>query len=85
MSFTDEEIKLMFAKPVPTDKDRLDWLCKFITNKGLNGLRKIPWTVYNEDGESLMNRKTISEEDVGGIEFDRAAIDKAMAAERKAT
>lgn len=61
------------------DKERLDWLLEYITGKGLNGLKKLPWTVYDEEGESLMHRQTINEDEVGDIRFDRRAIDAARA------
>lgn len=62
------------------DSARLDWLLSYITQYGLNGMSKLSWTVYDEDGHSLMHRKTISEDEVGEVRFDRTAIDAAMKA-----
>lgn len=62
------------------DKRRLEWLCEYITSNGLDGMQKIAWSVYDDDGKSLMHRKTVSEDEVGEIRFDRAAIDAAMSA-----
>lgn len=60
------------------DTRRLNWLCKYITDYGLNGFESIAWSVYDEDGKSLMNRETVSEDEVGDLRFDRAAINRAM-------
>jgi C4-type Zn-finger protein len=65
-------------RELDADKSRLDWLCDYITNKGLDGMQKIAWTVYDEDGKSLMDRETVSDDEVEEIKFDRAAIDAAM-------
>lgn len=60
------------------DTRRLNWLCKYITDYGLNGFESIAWSAYDEDGKSLMNRKTVSEDEVGDLRFDRSAINRAM-------
>ena len=59
------------------DKARLDWLCDFITSTGLNGMKRLTWTLFDDEGESLMHREKVSEEEVGDMRFDRAAIDAA--------
>lgn len=42
------------------DRARLDFICKFITTKGLIGLKQLTWTVYDEEGKSLMGRAAVS-------------------------
>jgi hypothetical protein len=71
--------------PAITETRRLDWLLNYITAHGINGLFKLAWTVYDEDGVSLMNQKLVSEDDVGEVLFDRAAIDSAMDATEAAS
>lgn len=60
------------------DARRLSWLCKFITEYGLNGFESIAWSAYDDNGESLMRRKAVAEDEVGDVCFDRAAINRAM-------
>lgn len=62
------------------DSEGLDWLLKYITNKGINGLRKLVWSVYDEEGKLLNHRATITEDEVGEIRFDRPAIAAARSA-----
>lgn len=64
--------------PGRSDTERLDWLCDFITAKGYNGLKKLVWSLYDEDGASLNHCKTVTEDEVADLKFDRAAVDRAM-------
>lgn len=66
--------------PAVGDKERLDFLLDYITSKGLNGMKKIVWSLYDDEGESLNHLKKVSEEDVADLKFDRPAIDRFRAA-----
>ncbi len=43
-------------------------------------MQELVWTVYDEEGKSLMHRDKIGEDEVGDIRFDRPAIRAAMQA-----
>lgn len=60
------------------DQKRLEWLLDYITAKGTNGIKKLAWSLYDEDGESLNDRKTVTEDEVADVKFDRATIDRAL-------
>jgi hypothetical protein len=57
------------------DKERLEWLMEFITQNGASAIAdQILWTVVEEEeGDAMI-------EDRADLAFDRAAIDKAIAA-----
>lgn len=62
------------------DSERLQWLLDYITAKGTNGLGELVWSLYDEDGKSLNEEKSVTEDEVSEIRFDRPTIDRARAA-----
>lgn len=60
------------------DSSRLTWLCEYISAKGTRGIRKLAWSLYDDDGARMNHLKKVCEDDVADLRFDRAAIDDAI-------